>query len=506
MKQHKEDAGASTLQGPSASQNHVRVKVSRLRWPEWTALFLQATVIAFAIVHHEPCADEAQAWQLARSLSLPTLFHTYIRYEASPGLWHFVLWILIRLHVSYCGLHWICGGISVGATALILFKSPFPRYLKLALPFTFFLLFQYAVVARSYVLVPPLLYLVAIRWKKSPAVVALLLGLLANASLHAAAISGGLTAVFLLERIRGKSLGEIYKSRQLMGAVSIVVAFDVFALWTAWPPPDMSSHLAATLQLQSSPFLIKVLIALCMGVCRPWFLAIPFWIAIALWLSARRSLIYLLPLTFFALFCGEVSVGWWHSGLVIPQLICVLWITWPEQPEPIGWKAASGLIALVAVACLQITWSAYAVKYDYANDYSAALTTSKFLRPMVMQHKAIALTSLYDPYCDAYHAVEILPYFDRNIFVNLPDSFWSWGDHNQTEANFELALRSRPPVIVVEGRSLTEDVTIKLQDPEIDLLNQSGYRMTNMFCGAWPDPADYREAERTCELIFQPAN
>jgi hypothetical protein len=36
-------------------------------WPEWTALSFYAALAAFAIPYHEPFADEAQAWQLARS-------------------------------------------------------------------------------------------------------------------------------------------------------------------------------------------------------------------------------------------------------------------------------------------------------------------------------------------------------------------------------------------------------------------------------------------------------
>src|ERR1700683_4163321 len=105
--------------------------MTRSRWPEWGALFLYAALVAFAIPYHEPWVDEAQAWQLARSLSLTSLFKTYIRYEGSPGLWHFLLWMMIRIHVSYAGLHWICGAIATASVGLLLFRSPFPRYLKL---------------------------------------------------------------------------------------------------------------------------------------------------------------------------------------------------------------------------------------------------------------------------------------------------------------------------------------------------------------------------------------
>jgi hypothetical protein len=44
-------------------------------------------------------------------------------------LWHFLLWIPIRARVSYSGMHWICGAITVEPALLLVFKSPFPRYL-----------------------------------------------------------------------------------------------------------------------------------------------------------------------------------------------------------------------------------------------------------------------------------------------------------------------------------------------------------------------------------------
>lgn len=475
-------------------------------WPEWTAISSYAAIVAVAIAHHEPWADEAQAWQLARSLSLGDLFRHYVRYEASPGLWHFMLWILVRMHVSYSGLHWICGAIAVGATALFVFKSPFPRYLKLTLPFTFFLVFQYAIVARSYVLVPPLLYLIAMRWRKSPVVLAVFLGLLGNVSLHAAVISGGLATVFLLDKIRSGALRQAPERRRLIVAAFVLIGFSLFAIWSAWPPHDLMAHISETrLQHSDSP-LMKFLVALILGICRPWYMAIPFWIAVACWLHARRSSTYLLPVLFFAAFCAAVSVGWWHAGLLIPLLICLLWITWPEQREIIEVRAIAGRIAILGVAMVQISWAAYALTYDYREAYSSAPSTAQFLKPLVAEHKTIAVTSLYDPYCDAYHAVGILPYFDHNIFVNMPDSFWLWGDRNPTEALFDAAFRGRPSVVVVEGRSLSADLTINLRDPKVDLLNRSGYKMTDMFCGALPDPSRYGLMERNCHFIFQPAH
>ena len=40
---------------------------------------------------------------------LAQIFHV-LSYEAHPGLWYVCLWVLSRLHVSYVGMHWVCGG------------------------------------------------------------------------------------------------------------------------------------------------------------------------------------------------------------------------------------------------------------------------------------------------------------------------------------------------------------------------------------------------------------
>jgi hypothetical protein len=473
-------------------------KEVRSCWPEWTSLFLYAALVAFAIPYHEPWADEAQAWQLARSLSLPALFQTYLRYEASPGLWHLLLWILIRAHVSYVGLHWICGGIAVGATALLVLKSPFPRYLKLVLPFTYFLLFQYAVVARSYVLVPILLYLIALCWKKNPLILALLLGLLANVALHAAVFSGGLALVYFIEQVRDGIL-KGYRRQLLPGALTLLILWAV-ALWTAWPPPDNSFYASYT-PGASRPFLAWILMSPLWEICQPWILSIAFWIAIAFCLSRRGNLLYLLPVLFFAAFSGAVLFAWWHIGLLVPLVICLLWITWPTPEGKICRPEAIACIAMVVMSAIQIFWSAYAVQFDHYNAYSPDLATANFLQPFVRQGARIAVTYSDDPDGHGYRSIGILPYFDHNIFINQPDSFWPWNHPNPTEGMFMKVLPTHPALILVDVRSHHPELPVNLQDPRIRLLDRTGYRFTNMFCGAMP--MRFQPAEKSCHLIFQ---
>ena len=212
-----------------------------------------AVLVASAIAHHEPWADEAQAWQLARNLSLHDLFVTYLHYEGHPILWYVLLRILCLTDISYMGMHWICGAIGVAGTALFLFCSPFPNYLKALLPFTYFLLFQYVVVARSYVLVPPLLYLIAWQWRKRPFWVALFLGLLSNVEMHAAVISGGLAAVYCIEQLRSGVAKDPDGRKRLLQFVTIVFALYAIAICTAWPARDVAHWDVAS---HSKPYLM----------------------------------------------------------------------------------------------------------------------------------------------------------------------------------------------------------------------------------------------------------
>lgn len=192
------------LRTPNISFGERSLRVSHGRERLWlaAALAVYAGLMVYIIPRHEPWADEAQAWELATSTSLRALFGTFIHYEGSPALWHMFLRLLSHLGVTYTGLHWVCGAIACGTTALVLYRSPFPLPLRLVLPFTYFFLFQYAVVARSYVLFPFLLFLLAGRWParwQRPWPVVVLLALVANVSAHAWMVAFGLVLVLLLE-------------------------------------------------------------------------------------------------------------------------------------------------------------------------------------------------------------------------------------------------------------------------------------------------------------------
>ena len=164
-KMHR-SASRNLLSSTASIRSDSRVgAVPRFRFgaAEIVTLCLYAGLLAWAIPHHEPWADEAQAWQIARTLPPAQIFHL-LSYEGHPGLWYLCLWALSRLHVSYTGMRCFAAAIAFLGVAVLVTASPFPRFIKLLLPFTFYLAFQYAIVARSYVLVPLLIFLCAYFW------------------------------------------------------------------------------------------------------------------------------------------------------------------------------------------------------------------------------------------------------------------------------------------------------------------------------------------------------
>ena len=458
-------------------------------------LAIFAALVAVAIAHHEPWSDEAQAWQISRSLPLRDLFATYLHYELHPGLWYVFLRALILTGISYSAMHWICGGIGVASTWFLLRYSPFPRYLKILFPFTFFLLFQYVVVARSYVFAPILFYLIAWYWRKNPLILALLLGLMANVELHLTAISVGLAIVYCIEKFRSRANIDPAETRRLLFAALLFAGLTFFALWTAWPASDWSNW-----HRRNHSLLISPVLSLTMGTCDPWWLGPAFWFAVAMCFKERRFLYYLLPVISLAEFSGISNVSFWHLGLVNPLLISILWITWPPTSSKGGRYERLCRIALVLVFASQILWTVHALSYDYRHNYSGDAAAAKFLKPYVNRKATIAVTYAGDDDASGL-GVGILPYFQEPVFADWPKNFW-WQSTRNRSGELDLIVRDNPDVIIAETYFSGSQDNLDLATPRIKSLVDSDYRITNLFCGSQPDRLSSFYLT-TCHIILQ---
>lgn len=116
-------------------------------------------------LHHEPWADEAQHWLLARDCTLFNLVTERLKYEGHPILWYLILKTFIFFKLPYEKFFLIPLIFSSIGVYILFFKIKFPTILKIFIPFTYYIFYQYSVVARSYCLVLPTLTLTAFLWK-----------------------------------------------------------------------------------------------------------------------------------------------------------------------------------------------------------------------------------------------------------------------------------------------------------------------------------------------------
>ena len=474
-------------------------------------------VIGLGIAGHEPWADEAQAWLLARDQGFWHLMFHAIRYEGSPGLWHALLWALVRLHVSYTGMHWISGAIAVAGIYVFLRWSPFPLILRILFPFGFWLAYQDAVVARSYVLYAVLAFSAAAilrgisernpgsRLRSSTSLstlagLAVLLGLMANISVHGFVASVGFAAVAWILARRSFRTGGFAPARSrafLLAVPSLILCcFWIFAVATTFPAQDVDFpagtnfqhsiekiearfgdqqakaawQTTATLQSDVRPGeLVPIL--------PPHLHRTP---RQALWGKIGRALSLLtFPVSNFRWFALAVCVlivahaitlpgaprqpGWiglipWllmvaafvflymaprHAGMLWETLLAALWLTWPAQipaDSPRRWLHRALVAALVLVAVDQIGWTAHAVWDDMHGPYSGDLALARFLRA---QPTGKRIAGFY------YHTVGPAAYFPRPIYFNQPAAYWVWSRSVRVNQQAPATIATHPDIIVV---------------------------------------------------------
>ncbi len=151
-----------------------------------TCFFL--AIGAFTASHHEMWRDEIQAWLLARDST--SVFHLFanLKYEGHPGLWHLCLMPLSRITDSPIIMQMFHLLITGATVYLFVRYAPFNRFQKLLFCFGYFVLYEYAIVARNYALGLLLITLFCVLFReryKRFIWIGCLLFLLAHTSVHA---------------------------------------------------------------------------------------------------------------------------------------------------------------------------------------------------------------------------------------------------------------------------------------------------------------------------------
>jgi hypothetical protein len=420
-----------------------------------------AVLLFLVVPRHEPWFDEAQAWLIARDAGAAELILDVVRYEGSPGLWHLLLLPAAQLGWPYATMQWIAAGLAVLGVVLFLYRCPLPLPLRLLIPFTFFVAYQYAVVARNYCLLPPLLWLAAVASPYralKPKRYFLVLCLLANVSLHGTLIALSLGALHVWEQWRGQF--RLAALRPFLGPYALFTAAIALVIVQLRPPADLASPAPNEFNLSLTHFVQVSADVLDGATAEAPLLTWPALGLSLIWFYCKQCLsIYLVPTLALLLLFSTRYCSPWHEGILFLVWVFALWQSF-ATPETNGFQRRylrpAVMLCAGSVLLIQCSWARTALFNDYQFAYSGGKSVAEFLRENKLDNTPIYATS--------FHSISVLPYFADNRFGNCNNGgkpcYWRWAKKSSmsagpgfveksTEASYAAILAEKPEIVLL---------------------------------------------------------
>ncbi len=435
--------------------------------PEILALLVYAAAHLGMAVVHEPFFDEAEAWQIARSVTLKTLFLETTHYEGHPPLWHLVLMPFAKAGAPYeLSLALISLAFTGTAVFLILWYALFPRLVRLLLPFTYFFFYQYGVISRVYCVMTLAFVLAAMAYRQRnvrPDRYVATLILMCVTLAYGLVIAGGLALVWLWEIWRE---GRRKWDRRISWlAVLLAAAFGV--VWMIMPRADTYATVSADAVTIENPFIVRLLytffvlpsdVALTdvysehMLLSRAYLMpsalfsgaliGMLIW-GVLLYYGRKRgtALLLVLPYSLFAVFAAAVYVSIHHIGIGLLYFCFWCWVTAEsgecaaDRTELSADGNMAGAVRCAAVLLgtlamgVSLYWTGAACKLDIDKNYAPGRHEAAFIKAHHLDEYRMMTSWLiaYDEEGDirltdineCNMAVNVAPYFEHNLFFNF---------------------------------------------------------------------------------------
>ena len=385
-------------------------KISRL-WILYGAVFIAFICIGiFAGSHHEPWADEAQSWLVARDNHTLSDLLYWIKYEGTLPGWHFILKAFQLLGLDY-GHVYIVPLLLTAAGVVILFFTDAPVAAKVILPFSYFVIFQNAVSARAYAMVFPAMMLIVLFYKnryKAPVRYHVALFLLGMSSSYGVIIACSFMLWDFIMMLSGKTKdAENKKFKFTFYATGLLMALIcVLSL----PPEDCSFGIGRISFAESATnaLLFSVHNKIVQYV---FLLAVVLLLVYYFRNCLVRVLVMSAPLVLYMIFMYQRL---WHMTYLFFLIVALMLIFRDEFKKTKGRKEEFGnlltnalVIFLLSVQCFT---GFYSVWYDYRYPYSPSKEIADMVRPY---HEAGAnIVGL------GFYSISVSPYFDESIYIN----------------------------------------------------------------------------------------
>ena len=387
---------------------------------EWTLLGLFAILLALITWRHEMWIDEAQAWLIARdSHSLPALFHA-LRYEGHPALWYLILYIPAHLWANPVSMQVINFVIALALAWVVLTAQELPRPIRALIIFSFFVFYQYGVIARNYELAMLLLVAAArclIGRRQHRKLAILLLALSINTHVFAVPVAVALAAwAFYFSKLKSwKDAGRLLRDREFLTAVVWLGIAGIIALMTVWPAKELVAqeslmptiggdflvstgavwlaffpHLPGPVQILLRPFRASIAATFSLSLA---LLAIT-----TLLLRSTTARIFFAACAFMEIALMAVTVGRpfvHHLGFFYATLVIALMLDAPHgavsniPPRWLSNRLAS--VALLGLLLIQVLCAADVAQLDWRRPYSGAKGVSIWLKAHHLNRNPLVL-------------------------------------------------------------------------------------------------------------------
>jgi hypothetical protein len=358
--------------------------------------------------HHEPFSDEAQSYLIARDVPLFDIIKDVARTEGHPLLWY--LWLKVLI---FCGLtyKYICFSSIIPyffGVSLFVYKAPFSKIIKYLFPLTYFIFFQYNIVARSYSLILLFIVLSAIYYPKRqdhPYLYPVVLMLLGQITVYTLILATGIFFMGLWEDWQKKEIK--YSSLVVYTIYLLLVAAMLFPTkdnqYFLSLSPSLPLTGVKTIRTISSGFItydgydLDNAVMLYIGTIYFIYLVMSL-----LQLYRKETIFLLIPALVFLCYANKM----WHSGIVILTIMCIFWLK--NKKITLDLK-----ILLTLFFIVQLGWSAQALITDKNNNYSAGKDAYQFLSSQnIANEQVLKLT---------FNATAVCPYFNSK---DCP--YWDW--------------------------------------------------------------------------------
>ena len=380
-----------------------------MAWSVFTA------ALVLIVPYHEPWFDEAQAWLIARDNSLFDVIFRRMHYEGTPALWHFLLWLLIKLRLPYIAMNYLSVAVASVSAAIFLRFAPFPLGLRVLFIFGYFPAYQYSIVARSYVLNLLLIIIAASLFPnrvRRPLAYCLVLTTLANTNAY-----GFLAAVVLFADMLWAS----WKGSQIREAVLPGAVFAlgiIVAVIQAMPASniEMVNDLSAPMAIGLFDYtLLWELGSVSLLILATFRLAS----------EAQRGFLMLSLCLTAGVFATAVYSSVYHPGLIYLLWMFVMWISWDALPRLKERDRPFVLLTMTLAFTAQFYDALAAGMLDVRYQYSPAPAAAAALTHYLDSHRDSKVA------CIGYETFAIQPFFPRNVCANYENglaspSFYKW--------------------------------------------------------------------------------